>query len=87
VACFQALLRPSLREPEEDNYKGALVEPVKKNMWPESASEIYRPSDRRLSAKLVPIFVDRGVSRGQRSGSPTAVFSSFLTGAATFSFK
>jgi hypothetical protein len=23
-------------------------------MWPESASELYRPSDRRLSAKLVP---------------------------------
>jgi hypothetical protein len=28
--------------------------------WPESASELYRPSDRHLSAKLVPAFVDRG---------------------------
>jgi hypothetical protein len=28
--------------------------------WPESASELYRPSDRRLSATLVPTFVDRG---------------------------
>jgi hypothetical protein len=37
--------------------------------WPESASELYRPSDRRLSTKLVPTFADRGVSRG----SPTAV--------------
>jgi hypothetical protein len=27
---------------------------------PESANELYRPSDRRLSAKLVPIFADRG---------------------------
>jgi hypothetical protein len=27
---------------------------------PESASELYRPSDRRLSAKLVPISADRG---------------------------
>jgi hypothetical protein len=27
---------------------------------PEAASEIYRPSDRRLSVKLVPIFADRG---------------------------
>jgi hypothetical protein len=27
---------------------------------PESASELYRPSDRRLSAKLVPTFADRG---------------------------
>jgi hypothetical protein len=27
---------------------------------PESASELYRPSDRRLSAKSVPTFADRG---------------------------
>jgi hypothetical protein len=31
-----------------------------KTPWSESASELYRPSDRRLSAKLVPIFADRG---------------------------
>jgi hypothetical protein len=28
--------------------------------WPESASELYRPRDHRLSAKLVPTFADRG---------------------------
>jgi hypothetical protein len=28
--------------------------------WLESAIELYRPSDRRLSAKLVPTFADRG---------------------------
>jgi hypothetical protein len=28
--------------------------------WPESAIELYRPSDLRLSAKLVPTFADRG---------------------------
>jgi hypothetical protein len=28
--------------------------------WSESASEQYRPSDRRLSAKLVPTFAARG---------------------------
>jgi CBS-domain-containing membrane protein len=32
----------------------------KKTPWPESASELYRPSDRRLSEKLVPTFADRG---------------------------
>jgi hypothetical protein len=32
----------------------------KQTPWPESASELYRPSDRSLSAKLLPIFVDRG---------------------------
>jgi hypothetical protein len=45
--------------------------------WPESASELYRPSDRRILAKLVPNFADIGVSRGQRGGSPTAIFSDF----------
>jgi hypothetical protein len=31
-----------------------------KNPWPESASELYLPSDSRLSAKLMPTFADRG---------------------------
>jgi hypothetical protein len=35
--------------------------------WPESASELYRPSDRCLSAKLVPTFV----GTGSRVGSVT----------------
>jgi CBS-domain-containing membrane protein len=32
----------------------------KQTPWPESASEQHRPSDRRLLAKLVPTFADRG---------------------------
>jgi hypothetical protein len=32
----------------------------KQTPWPESASELYRPSNRRLSAKLVPTLADRG---------------------------
>jgi hypothetical protein len=31
--------------------------------------ELYRPSDRRLSTKLVSTFVGRGLSRGQHNGS------------------
>jgi hypothetical protein len=31
-----------------------------KTPWPESASELCRPSDRCLSAKIVPTFADRG---------------------------
>jgi hypothetical protein len=43
----------------------------KKNQTPcpYSASELYRPSDRRLSTKLVPTLADRGVPHGQRDGS------------------
>jgi hypothetical protein len=41
--------------------------PPKRTPWPESASKLYLPSDRRLSAKLVPTFADRGMLRGQRS--------------------
>jgi hypothetical protein len=37
--------------------------------WLWSASELYRPSDRRLLAKLVSTFADRGVSCSQRHGS------------------
>jgi hypothetical protein len=32
----------------------------KKTLWPESASELYRSSNGRLSATLVPTFADRG---------------------------
>jgi hypothetical protein len=38
-------------------------------MRPESASELYQQSDRRLSAKLVPTYADR-VPRSQRDRSP-----------------
>jgi hypothetical protein len=32
----------------------------KQTPWSESASELYRPSDRRLSAKWLPTFADKG---------------------------
>jgi hypothetical protein len=32
---------------------------TKQTPWPESATELYRPSDSRLSEKLVPSFADR----------------------------
>jgi hypothetical protein len=32
---------------------------VKQTPWPESVRELYRPSDRRLLAKLAPTFADR----------------------------
>jgi hypothetical protein len=34
--------------------------PLQTSPWPVSASELYRLSDRRLSAKIVPAFADRG---------------------------
>jgi hypothetical protein len=40
-----------------------------KTPWLESASELYRLRDRRMLAKLVPTFADRGMSRSQRGGS------------------
>jgi hypothetical protein len=40
-------------------YSGSRCHNVKENPWPVSASELYRPSDRRLSAKVVPTFADR----------------------------
>jgi hypothetical protein len=37
--------------------------------WPQSASELYRPGDRPLSAMLVPTLADNRVPRDQRNGS------------------
>jgi hypothetical protein len=58
----------------------------KQTQWPESASELYRPRDRRLSAKLVPTFFRiEGATWSERQ-IPTAVLSVFLNGAANFFF-
>jgi hypothetical protein len=43
---------------------------AKETPWPKSASELHRPKDHRLPAKLVPTFAGRGVSRSQRGRSP-----------------
>jgi hypothetical protein len=50
-----------------------------KTPWPESASELYRPSDHRLSVKLVPTFEDKECHVISVT-DPTA-------GAATYPFK
>jgi hypothetical protein len=47
---------------------------TKTTPWPESASELYRPNDRRLSAKLVPNVRIEGVAWSAWR-IPTAVFS------------
>jgi hypothetical protein len=49
-----------------------------KTPWPQSASELYRLSDRRLSAKLVPTFADRGVLRGQDIHHTVLLFVEFI---------
>jgi hypothetical protein len=53
----------------------------------ESASELYRPSDLHLSAKLVPTFADRGCRVVSTEDPPTAVISDLQSEAATFSSK
>jgi hypothetical protein len=53
------------------------IQTKKKPPWSESASELYRPSDRRLSAKRLPTFADRGchvVSVTDPSGRILLVF-------------
>jgi hypothetical protein len=46
---------------------------TKQTPWLESVSKLYRPSNHRLLSKLVPTFVDRGMSRSQGDGSPMAI--------------
>jgi hypothetical protein len=52
-----------------------------------TASELYRLSDRDCGRNLDPTFVDRGLSRGERGGTPTAVNLSFLYRSSYFSLK
>jgi hypothetical protein len=40
-------------------FLGPSLHTLSKTSWPASASKLYRPSDRRLWAKLVPTFADR----------------------------
>jgi hypothetical protein len=47
---------------------------LKVSSWPQSASELYRPSDRRLSAKLV----STSAARGCRVISATIIYGSIL---------
>jgi hypothetical protein len=43
------------------NYlRGATNKQNKQTPWSETASELYRPSDRLFSAKWLPIFADKG---------------------------
>jgi hypothetical protein len=66
------------------NVRDQVSYPFKQIPRPESASELYRPSDSRLSSKLASTFADKEVSRSQHGGSPTTVILVFWTGAATF---
>jgi hypothetical protein len=52
-----------IRNESESSQGNKIIWHIQKNKqtpWSESASEPYRPSDLRLSAKLVPTFADRG---------------------------
>jgi hypothetical protein len=64
-SCFAVLLAVSW----DDMVIGAFFQYKKKTPWSESANELYRPRNRRLSAKWLPTFADREVTRGQREGS------------------
>jgi hypothetical protein len=56
-SCRQNSMRASLGW-EREGEGGIIGE--ERTPWPESASELYPPSDRRMSAMLVPTFADRG---------------------------
>jgi hypothetical protein len=73
----RAMLRKSVQFPFQQQQ-------TKQTLRPESASELCRPSDRLLSAKLVPTFADRGCHMVSVT-DPYCRNLSFLTGAATFS--
>jgi hypothetical protein len=58
----------------------------KKLPWSESTSELYRPSDRRLSAKWLPTFADKG-SHVVSVADPYGCILGFLDRSCYFSIK
>jgi hypothetical protein len=54
-----------------------LTDTYKQTPWLESASKLYRPSDCRLSAKLVPTLADRGCRVVSATNPPQSLFSVF----------
>jgi hypothetical protein len=60
---------------------------AKQTPWPLVRKRTIPTERPALVDQLVPTFVDRRVSRGQRDGSPTAVNLSFLDRSRYFSFK
>jgi hypothetical protein len=55
--------RPGCKISKDNNHSHryeTILTTKKKTLWPESARELYRPSDRHLLAKLVPTFAVRG---------------------------
>jgi hypothetical protein len=59
---------------------------IKKTPRSESASELYRPSDRRLSAKLLPTFADSGCHEVSVT-DPYGLILDFLDRSRYFSIK
>jgi hypothetical protein len=59
----------------------------KQTPWPIVRNELYRLTTATWRRNLVPTFVDKGVSRGQRGGSLTVVNLSFVDRSRYFSFK
>jgi hypothetical protein len=59
---------------------------VKETPWSESGSELYRPSDRRLSAKWLPTFADRGCNVASVT-DPSGRILGFLDRSHYFSIK
>jgi hypothetical protein len=60
------VIRLCWEEPKESKHNKKL----RNSPWSESASELYRPNDRRLSAKLVPTFLPIGACRVVSAADP-----------------
>jgi hypothetical protein len=92
VANRQAVKRPwydlmpeTLAQSANNVASGHLVK-LNGTPWPGSARELCRPSDRRLSAKLVPTFADRGCHMVSVTDSYGRI-PGLLAAAATFSLN
>jgi hypothetical protein len=74
----EGYIMSEIRDDEDEIYRLCSTSGNKSNTDKHSASELYRLTTATSRRILVTTFGDRGVSRGQRDGSPTAVNVGFI---------
>jgi hypothetical protein len=86
IALFTNRMKHKVHYVEKTDFKFLSRQYPKQTPWP-LVREPTIPTERPPRRNLEPTFVDRGVSRGQRGGTPTVVNPRFLDRSRYFSFK